>query len=413
VNQVRIKHLANNPVDKVCDSGNSYIGLEHLESGTGKLTVSELPTNQVDDSITHLPGDVLFGTLRPYLSKSYLATGFGVGSSELLVLRPGAGLDPRFLLYLTLSSPWVEWANATSYGSKMPRTSWEGLSEFSTWTPPLDEQRRIADFLDAETARINRLTEIRTYQLNALRERYTLELSERVTPGISAHINRHSHWPWLPENIDTARLGYFANVQNGITVDASRTKSGDEKEFPYLRVGNVQGEDIDLSELKHIHIEPTMARRSMLLPGDIVMTEANGNPDNLGRGAVWRGQVPSMVHQNHIFAIRMQDERLLSDYLSIVLASIHGRRYFRFTSTQVGIATTTSNKVRSLPVPVASRQVQHNVVNYCTQLRESTEAAEQALNRQINLLTERRQALITAAVTGQLDVTTARGADVA
>src|SRR5699024_4202727 len=193
----------------------------------------------------------------------------------------------------------------------------------------------------------------------------------------------------------------------GVTVDATREEDGNEQDFPYLRVANVQSGGLDLSEIKNIRISPEMAARSMLHNGDVVMTEANGNTDNLGRGTVWRNQITRMVHQNHIFAIRTPEHKLLPDYLSIVLSSIHGRRYFSFTSTQVGIATTTGSKVLSLPLPVASLRTQQHIVDECSQLRESTDACEHAIKRQLDVLTERRQALITAAITGQFDVTTA------
>ena len=106
-----------------------------------------------------------------------------------------------------------------------------------------------------------------------------------------------------------------------------------------------------------------MAERATLVLRDVVITEANGNPDNLGRGAVWSGEVPGMVHQNHIFAIRVDKLRLLPEFLAALLESVHGRRYFRFTSAQVGIATTSSTKVLDFPVPTLSLKQQRAVVD--------------------------------------------------
>jgi type I restriction enzyme S subunit len=204
-------------------------------------------------------------------------------------------------------------------------------------------------------------------------------------------------------------LGYVARVQGGVTVHGARTETSTDVELPYLRVANVQDGRIDLSEIKTITIAREIARRSTLQPGDVVMTEANGNPNNLGRGAVWAGSIPKMIHQNHIFAIRTDRRSLLPEFLSLILASIHGRRYFRFTSSQVGIATISSAKVLAMPLPILSLDQQRTIVAGCSQLRDATDKATRALSAQVRLLAERRQALITAAATGQIYESTAVG----
>lgn len=278
--------------------------------------------------------------------------------------------------------------------------------------PPVAEQRRIADFLDSTTSRIDRLTHLRKKQYSTLDERYSAAVSELTTPGAGYIADPSGTWPWLPDSMTIARLGYMARVQSGVTVHSTRDQTIGDAEFPYLRVANVQGEWLDLSEIKTIVVPIDMAKRSTLRPGDVVMTEANGNPDNLGRGAVWDGTISNMLHQNHVFCIRVDHRKLNPAYLSALLASTHGRRYFRFTSNQVGIATTSSSKVLDFPVPVLSLDQQRSVVDEYEKMRSLVTQARSALTRQMDLLAERRQALITAAVTGQFDVSTASGRNV-
>ncbi|MET8871411.1 restriction endonuclease subunit S [Nocardia sp. NPDC004604] len=319
-------------------------------------------------------------------------------------------VNPRFLFYWLASSPFYNYVYAALIvgATNQIELNRERLAGAEVPLPPLDEQRRIADFLDAEVSRIDRVVECRATQFDALSVRYATEISELVTPGIANADLRSEIWPWLPASTATARLGYMARVQSGVTVHEGRKETGDEADYPYLRVANVQGERVDLSEIKQIRIPRIMARASRLQPGDVVMTEANGNPDNLGRGAVWSGEIPNMIHQNHVFAIRVNDRLISPEYLVALLASIHGRRYFRFTSTQVGIATTSSSKVLNFPVPIKSLADQHSVVHDYLRARETYERTVAALDGQRSLLAEHRHALITAAVTGRLDVTTAR-----
>ncbi|SDF14362.1 restriction endonuclease subunit S [Streptomyces griseoaurantiacus] len=327
--------------------------------------------------------------------------------NNLMAVVPSSG-EPRFWLYALSTIDLGEF----SAGGALPYVNEGQIRDLHIPFPSVEQQRRIADFLDAETARIDHLTRLRNKQVSTLEERYGAAISELTTPGISTSERRSSIWPWLPEELTTVRLGYLARVQSGVTVHNARTGDSEDATFPYLRVANVQGEAVDLTEIKEITVPRPMAMRSMLHPGDVVMTEANGNPDNLGRGAVWRGEIANMIHQNHVFAIRVDREKLIPEYLSALLAASHGRRYFRFTSAQVGIATTSSSKVLNFPVPARTTSQQTAVVREYETLRSAANRAQSALMRQLSLLTERRQALITAAVTGQFDVSTASGRNV-
>lgn len=358
------------------------------------------------------PGSTVVSTVRTYLRAVARVPETAdplVFSTGFAVIEPLAEVDPRFLGYYCHSEPFIQEVVARSVGVSYPAINASELGNLKLELPPLEEQRRVADFLDAETRLIDRMVTLREQQISLLRDHYTVAITEHVVPGSTTASRRSDVWPWLPADLRIGRLGYFARIQTGVTVDASRTVSEDDVEVPYLRVANVQDEHIDLSEIKTIRIPKRLARKSTLRAGDVVMTEANGNPDNLGRGAVWDGSIPRMVHQNHIFSIRTDNDRLLPEHLAFLLASAHGRRYFRFTSNQVGIATTSSSKVLGFPIPVLGIDEQRKAVDACTRLRARSEQAVRALQRQIDLLIERRSSLITAAVTGRIDVSTARG----
>ncbi|MFI8352662.1 hypothetical protein [Streptomyces cyaneofuscatus] len=356
------------------------------------------------------PGDLVINKMKAWQGSLGVSRHHGIVSPDYLVCSIDRSVHPGFLHHLLRSGPLISEFGRRSKGIRPAqwRLYWEDLAEISIPLPPVGDQRRIAEFLDTETARIDRLVSVREKQTEALAERYMTAVSEMVTPGISRDGERSQLWPWLPLAVPTVRLGYLARVQTGVTVHGAREGTGEDVEHPYLRVANVQGEQIDLDEVKTIIVPASMARRSSLRDGDVVMTEANGNPDNLGRGAVWRDQIPGMIHQNHIFAIRASRGRLLPEYLAALLASKHGRYYFRYTGSQVGIATTSASKVLDFPIPIASREQQDAVVRDYVAMRDSASRVKGVLERQLLLLAERRRALIAAAVTGQLDVTTAR-----
>ena len=124
-----------------------YLGLEHLVSGQLVRTGGGQASEMRSTSSAFHPGDVLYGKLRPYLDKAVLADEAGVCTTELLVLRAKADVDPRFLAVVVHSPDFLEYAVAGTTGVQHPRTSWAHIREFEVSAFTLDEQQRIADIL--------------------------------------------------------------------------------------------------------------------------------------------------------------------------------------------------------------------------------------------------------------------------
>ena len=134
------------------------------------------------------------------------------------------------------------------------------------------------------------------------------------------------------------------------------------------------------------------------------MTEG-GDLDKLGRGTVWRNEIPDCLHQNHVFAVRPRLDALDPDYLALLTETSHARAYFESTGVKTtNLASTNSSKVLDLPVPVVSLETQRGFVRRVLEARGTTETLATSLERQIGLLIEHRQALIATAVIGELDL---------
>jgi type I restriction enzyme S subunit len=132
-----------------------YIGLENIESWTGRIIDSEASAVENDvfegSGVVSLfkPGEVLFGKLRPYLAKTCLVTELCVGTTELLALKPYPRLDARFLLYVFLTSGFISLVDSSTFGTKMPRADWEFIGNVMIPLPTLSEQRAIINLLDS------------------------------------------------------------------------------------------------------------------------------------------------------------------------------------------------------------------------------------------------------------------------
>ena len=171
----KIRYLVTTRSEKrITDSSIPYIGLENIESQTGKFVETGIQVDKSENIVVEI-GDVLFGKLRPYLRKYWRATFPSTASSEFLVFQ-SSELDMNFLYYAIQSDSFIEEVNTSTYGSKMPRASWEYIKNMKIAFPSsLVEQQKIADFLDKKTILIDKLIQIKNEQIdNINKQRQTL-----------------------------------------------------------------------------------------------------------------------------------------------------------------------------------------------------------------------------------------------
>ncbi|MCL2637758.1 MAG: restriction endonuclease subunit S [Oscillospiraceae bacterium] len=167
---------------KSADMSLQYIGLENVESATGALQYNEAAETEEDMKQANLfyTNDVMFGKLRPYLRKAFVAEFNGQCSGELLVFEPKI-YTSKYLLYMVLSHGFINWVDSSTYGSKMPRASWDFIGNMETPVPTPQEQQQIADYLDTKTAAIDTLISDITTQIDKLKEYRQSVISEAVT----------------------------------------------------------------------------------------------------------------------------------------------------------------------------------------------------------------------------------------
>lgn len=181
----KLKFVIRNISEKV-DAQSSelrYFGLENIQSFTGKLLDD---IELVSEGIAHYfqENDVLFGKLRPYLAKIHLSKQKGLVSTEALVWRSGQKIHPKFLFYYSLSPNFIDVVNGTTFGSKMPRASWEDIANLRIAFPTIDEQTAITNYLDTETAKIDALCDKIRELSDRLTEYRTTLISDAVTGKI-------------------------------------------------------------------------------------------------------------------------------------------------------------------------------------------------------------------------------------
>ena len=387
----------------------TYVGLENLESKTGRLLLGS-PTEDIDSIVSvFCPGDVLFGKLRPYLGKVFYSDFLGICTGELMVLRPVSEvMDGKYLAYLLLSDSFIGLVDSTTYGAKMPRANPNEILNIQICRPSLDEQKQIARFLDRETTRIDTLITKKRQLIALLQKKRDAIIYEAVTKGIDDQLLISQgvgfDWCWnVSKEWDVVRLKFIAGVQTGLTLGKDY-KNRTVVSRPYLRVANVQDGFLDLSEITEIEIPSEDVSRYELKTRDVLMTEG-GDFDKLGRGYVWEGQIEGCLHQNHVFAVRPHAKYLDSHYLSAIMTSYYGKAYFTSTSQQTtNLATTNSTKLGNFPLPLPSINQQDEILRELDSKLSKLFSVINKLNEQIGYMQKHRLSLITAAVTGKIDV---------
>ena len=161
----------------------TYIGLENVRPWTASLENMDDPIEPEGTANIFQPGDVLFGKLRPYLAKALLADHSGVCSTEFLVVTP-TDHEGQYLLYLILTQGFIQDADSSTFGAKMPRTNWDFIGNQELPIPPDAEQRAIAQYLDQKTARIDTLSERVMTAIERLNEYRTALITAAVTGKI-------------------------------------------------------------------------------------------------------------------------------------------------------------------------------------------------------------------------------------
>ena len=269
------------------------------------------------------------------------------------------------------------------------------------------EQRAIAAFLDRETAKIDALAAKKERLIELLQEKRTTLISHAVTKGLDPDVPlKDSGVEWLgeiPAHWEVKRLRVMGTLQTGITL-GKRYETPDLVTRPYLRVANVQDGYLALDDIAEIEVPAKETRRYELRRDDVLLTEG-GDFDKLGRGYLWSGQIPLALHQNHIFVVRPYQQVLSSKFLTVLLTSSYGRAYFTATSKQsTNLASTNSKKLASFPIPIPSLTEQRAIAVFLDHETAQIDALIAKVQEAIDHLKELRTALISAAVTGKIDV---------
>jgi len=367
--RVRFDDVVEN-LNETCDPAEAgldrVIAMEHLEPGSLHIRA----WGNVADGTTFTrrcrPGQVLFGKRRAYQRKVAVAEFDAVVSGDIYVLAPkGDRLLPELLPFLCLSERFFQHAVGTSAGSLSPRTNWSSLASFEFDLPPLDQQRRIAEILWAVDENLQRWLET---ELATKNQRQAI-----ISKFISSHETKNAQ---LGEHLEEVQYGSSSKAilqrKNGL--------------LPLLRIPNVIGGEIDFTDL--VWLEPSdEIEKYILQEGDVLIVRTNGNPDYVGRSAVYKGSdFQQCLFASYLIRLRPNAAALLPKFLHEMLESEKVKKEIRKqVKSSAGNYNLNTQGIRGLQIPVPSIKFQIGLLNELTAVDDVVNGTKRHLTSLIEL----------------------------
>jgi type I restriction enzyme, S subunit len=375
------------------------VALENIQSWTGRFLSSESEFEGKGTSFQ--PGDILFGKLRPYLAKVFLANTEGEAVGDFHVLRPDERVHRRFLFYQLLTREFIEVVDGSTFGAKMPRASWEFVGGMPIALPPVADQGTIAAFLDRETAKIDTLVAEQRRLIELLKEKRQAVIAHTVASGLNRDVPMTpSGIEWLgdvPAHWQISRLKRISPfIAVGIVVNPSSYVS--DQGLPFIYGGDIRQESIDWQNARRISSEDSADNsKTQLHEGDL-LTVRVGAP---GVTAV----VPRECEGGNCASVMLvRRGAFSSDWLCYVMNSRIVR--YQVEVVQYGAAQEQFNISHAVDfmIPTPPVDEQYEIAAALGPQVRALDELTRAAGRTIELLNERRGALVSGAVTGQIDV---------
>ena len=434
------------------DSLVSFVPMPAVEAMTGRLNAGDGKRfTDVKKGLTPFSeGDLLFAKITPSMENGKIAVakgligGIGFGSTEFHVARPHAEMASEYLLFFLMQQAVRDEAKSNMTGTAgQRRVPTDYFASLPFPLPPLPEQRRIVEEIEKQFTRLDAAVEalraaqakLKRYRASVLNAAVTgrlvpteaslaraegrdyehaSTLLERIAKERQAEEERNkprrkrpkpapvdtSSLPELPEGWTWARLAHVSEVQGGIQKQPKRRPL--RNAFPFLRVANVLRGRLDLREVHEIELFSKELETLRLVSGDLLIVEGNGSPSQIGRMAIWKGEITNCVHQNHIIRAR-PSFGIDGGFIEMYWNSPRGSsRVLDVASSTSGLYTLSTSKVGYIPISLPPLAEQRRIVAEVERRLSGVQQAEAAVEANLKRAERLRQAILKRAFEGRL-----------
>ena len=404
--------IVSEKIDPQIDHVLPYVGLEHIKKGAGLLALGQ--SDEVKSTKTAFKkNDVLYGKLRPYLDKHFVADINGICSTDILVLRANQHSSAPFLNYYFSVPCVIQYAIEHSHGIHLPRVSPKDIGKMPLPLPPIAEQRRIVAKLDALLGKLRTARDL----LDAARDSFALRRAAILHKAFSGQLTA----AWRKEHPDLARPEFEECQEQPyklpetwkwirleelcvlITKGSSPKWQGidytdDPNQVLFITSENVRNGYLVLEE-KQKFLElgfNDIQKRSILEKGDVLLNIVGAS---IGRAAIFDLDHLANINQA-VSLIRLRDKQFnvyVNDYLNSSVA----QQYYSENKVDVARANLSLKDVANIPLPLPPIEEEREIVRRLDALltHEAEAAALLDMDEHLDLL---EQSILARAFRGEL-----------
>lgn len=346
-----------------------------------------------------LPASTLLFAMYASLGTTAVLGVPAVTNQAILGLTPSSGTDSRFLRY------WL-WALRPSLYAFSRSNTQDNLNAevFGNLPFPevsVDSQRRVADFLDRETERIEALIDKKRRLIDLLEEKRTATITHAVTKGLDPTVPmKDSGIPWIgqiPEHWKVTTVSRVATVRYGLGQPPPESEDG----IPIIRATNINRGRISKTDLLYVDLaDLPLDRVPLLVEGEILVVRSGAlTGDSAIVTAEWAGTAPG-------YDLRVTPSAVRAEFLAWFFLSRPGLEQMWLASTRAAQPHLNAEELGQVGLPLPPSVEQAAIAGYITSRLGQLDLLSDRIATQLALLSEYREALITAAVTGEIDVET-------
>ena len=354
------------------------------------------------ESFKHVDNDDFVISLRSFEGGIEHSKYAGCVSPAYTVLRANRALAPSYYRYLFKSKPYISALQSSTDSLRDGKSiTYDQFGLIKLIIPSITEQQKIAAFLDHETAKIDALIEKQQQLIQLLKEKRQAVISHAVTKGLNPNAPmKDSGIEWLgevPAHWDVIKINHMARVLNGSTPDKTNPDFWTDGNIPWVSSSCLNQRRIErptdfITEQAFKQSSVEMIPKGSLLVGMV------GQGKTRGESAVL--EIDSCINQN--LAAIIPSDRISINYLSYVFNCIY--EDLRELGRGGNQPALNCEIVGSLRIPVPPKSEQKLVEQWLSKVIDKIDKIILMASSQIELMQERRTALISAAVTGKIDV---------
>ncbi|ELR5023571.1 restriction endonuclease subunit S [Campylobacter upsaliensis] len=267
-------------------------------------------------------------------------------------------------------------------------------------TPPLQEQKEIAEFLDSKCEKIQNYIEKKQKLITLLQEKKQALINEAVTKGLNPNIEfKNSEIAYLgliPHHWEVVKVKYIATTNIGLVYDPSEIATNENVGYPVLRANNIQNGKIDYKDV--IYVAKKIDDKQLAISGDLLMCVRNGSENLLGKTA-------KIENNNFSFgaftAIIRSD---LNNYLYWIFQTEMLKKSISSFIVSIGIGQISQDDIKNFKIPLPPLQEQKEIAEFLDKKCEKINSAIEKTKKQIELVKEYKNTLINEAVCGRIDL---------